>query len=134
MFIAIAILLSHLIALVVAGDGAVPMALLLVWGIGSPDSWFISGTVAGWVGIVGLVSATILFWSNPLKRLTFQFLASTVLYLSWLVTAIRGNDESGSLFSSFVLSTPFQIAFFFLVYFRFMNQRQQISDDSDRAQ
>ncbi len=132
MFIAIAILLSYSIALVVAGHGALPMAVVLVFGISSPDSWFISETVAGWIGIVGLIFATFLLRSKPLKQLTYQFLASTILYLSWLVIAIRGNDESGSLFSSFILSAPFQITFFFVAH-RFMIQCQLTSADSDSA-
>ena len=112
----------------VAGHGALPMALVLVFGIGSPDSWFFSGTVAGWIGIVCLVFATFLLFFNPLKQLTYQFLASTILYLSWLMIAIGGNDESGSFFSSFVLSAPFQITFFFVAH-RFMIKRQQASED-----
>jgi hypothetical protein len=132
MFIAIAILLSYSIALVVAGHGALPMAIVLVFGIGSSNYWIISGTVAGWIGIVGLVFATFLLFLNPLRRLNYQFLASTILYLSWLVIAISGNDESGSLFSSFVLSAPFQITFFFVAY-RFFIQRQQASEDLDNV-
>lgn len=130
MFTALAILLTYLIALVVAGHGALPMALVLVFGISSPDSWFASGAVIGWLGVVGLVFATLLFYSNPFKRLTYQFFASTILYLSWMVAAILGNDESGSLFSSLVLSTPFQIAFFFVAY-RFVIQRHQAGAKSD---
>ena len=122
----IAVLISYLIAVIVAGDGGIPMGLLLVLRItmGGFDSWFAPGMIVGWIGIAGLVLTTFLFRTNPSKRSDYQFFASIILYLSWLMLAITGHGESGSLFSSFVLSLPFQIVFFFAVY-RFVNQRWQ---------
>ena len=130
MLIAAAVLISYLIAVVVAGHGVAPMAALLV--MGDFDSWWAAGKIVGWIGVIGLVTATFLHPSNASKRLTYQLLASAVLYLSWLVVAIRGNNESGSLWSSFVLSAPFQLAFFFVAYKR-MFQHKRTHADAHRA-
>lgn len=126
----IAVLISYLIAVIVAGDGGIPMGLLLVLGIylGGFDSWFAPGIVVGWVGIVGLVFATFLLRSNSLKRFNYQFLASIILYLSWLSLAIIEHGESGSFFSSFVLSMPFQVIFSIAAY-RFITQCRQTRKD-----
>src|SRR5947209_3756982 len=99
MYTAIAVLLSYSIAVMVAGHGALPMAVLLIMSLsfmGQIDfwSWRALPIRAGWIGIVGLVSATFLFRSDPLKRITYQFLSSLILYLSWLVLAVNlGNEE-----------------------------------------
>ena len=130
MLIAAVVLISYLIAVVVAGHGVVPMAALLVKG--DLDSWWAAGKIVGWIGVIGLVAATFMHPSNVSKRLTYQLLASAVLYLSWLVVAIRGNNESGSLWSSFVLSAPFQLGFLFVAYRR-MFQYKRVRADTHRA-
>jgi hypothetical protein len=114
MIAAAAVLISYSIALVVAGHGAVPMAALLV--MGGTDSWWVLGKIIGWIGVASLVVSTLLLRSDAKRRLTFQFLASIVLYLSWLVVAYIGNGESGSLWSSFVLSVPLHITFLVTAY------------------
>jgi len=114
MLTAAAVLISYSIALVVAGHGAVPMAALLV--IGGTDSWWVAGKIIGWMGVASLVVATWLLRSDATRRLIFQFLASIVLYLSWWMVAYKGNGESGSLWSSFVLSVPLHITFLVLAY------------------
>jgi hypothetical protein len=119
MITAVVVLICYSIAMIVAGHGAVPMAALLV--MGDLDSWFVVGKILGWTGIIGLVAATFLVRSDALRRLSYQFLATSVLYLSWLVVAILGNNESGSLWSSFVLSVPLHIAFL-AVAFRLVAQ------------
>src|SRR5262245_50406806 len=91
MLTAVAVLVSYSIALVVAGHGAGPMAALLV--MGGTGSWWFPGKIIGWIGVASLVAATLLFRSDAKRRLTFQFLASIVLYLSWLVVAYIGNTE-----------------------------------------
>ncbi len=115
MYIALAVLFLYLIAVVVAGHGFAPMAffLFLPLVMGRIDSWTIPLMMApGWIGIVGLAFATFRFRSVPLKRITYQFLATIILYLSWLVWAIIGEkDESGTFLTSFELSAPFQITF-----------------------
>ena len=131
MFTAIRILISYLIAMVVAGHGAIPMGLLLIIPLvmGKSDSWAVLPIISGWKGIIGLISATFLFRSVPVKQMTYQFLASLILYLSWLLIAIIGNDESGSLLSSFILSAPFQITFFSVAK-RFMFQLETNTDST----
>ncbi|WP_068014129.1 hypothetical protein [Rhodoplanes sp. Z2-YC6860] len=114
MLTAAAVLITYSIAIVAAGHGAVPMALLLV--MGGADSWWLPGEIIGWVGVAGLVLATLLFRSDAKRQITFQLLACIVLYLSWLVVAYIGNGESGSLWSSFVLSAPFHIALLVIAY------------------
>jgi predicted membrane-bound spermidine synthase len=129
MFIAIVLLISYLIAVIVVGHGGLPIAFIVVV---SPffNSLFRTGAIIGWIGIVGLIFATFLLRSNLSKQLTYQFLASLMLYISWLVTAILGHNESGSFFSSFVLSAPFQITFLIVAY-QFILQCKQMGLDSD---
>lgn len=114
MLTAAAVLISYSIAIVAAGHGIAPMALMLV--MGGADSWWLPGKIMGWIGVAGLVLATLLFRSDAKRQLTFQLLACMILYLSWLVVAYIGNGESGSLWSSFVLSAPFHIAFLVTAY------------------
>lgn len=100
MVIAIILLITYLFSIIVAGHGAVPMGLILVLPliVGRFDSWGMLVILSGWIGIVGLISATLLFRSNHMKQLTYQFSSSIILYLLWLGFAVMGNDESGSLF------------------------------------
>ena len=114
MLTAAAVLISYSIAIVAAGHGIAPMALMLV--MGGADSWWLPGKIMGWIGVAGLVLATLLFRSDAKRQLTFQLLACMILYLSWLVVAYIGNGESGSLWSSFVLSAPFHIALLVTAY------------------
>ena len=109
-----AILISYLIALVVAGHGVAPMAAVLV--MGGTDSWWVWGKVVGWLGVASLVVATLLFPSDAKRRLMFQFVASIMLYLSWLLVAYIGNTESGSFWTSFVLSVPLHVTFLVTAY------------------
>lgn len=126
MFTAIAILISYLIALVVAGHGVAPMGMLLVFGLASRLTPII---IARWIGIIGLISTTFIFRANALKQITYQLLSSIILYLSWLAISIIGNDESGSLLSSFIFSAPFQITFF-IVVFRFGFLKESVDTES----
>ena len=130
MVTAVVVLICYSIAIIAAGHGAVPMAVLLL--MGGSDAWWVAGKVLGWAGVVGLVAATFLFRSDASRRLVYQFLAASVLYLSWLVVAILGNNESGSLWSSFVLSAPLHITFL-AVAFRLVAQRGRARADSRRG-
>lgn len=75
MFIAIVLLISYFIAVIIVGHGGMPMAFIVVV---SPffDSLFRMGAIIGWIGIVGLIFATLLFRSNASKQLIYQFFAS----------------------------------------------------------
>lgn len=108
MLTAAVVLIAYLIALVTAGHGALPMAALLV--MGDMDSWWVASRVMGWMGIFALIAATLLFRPNVRRQRTFQLLAAVVLFLSWLVAAYLGNGESGSFWSSAMLSVPFHLA------------------------
>jgi hypothetical protein len=68
------LLVTYSIALIIAGHGVAPVALLLVWG--DPDHW-LPGRLLGWASIVGLVAVTILFRHDPLRHRSIQ---STVRY------------------------------------------------------
>jgi hypothetical protein len=114
MLTAAVVLIAYLIALVTAGHGALPMGALLV--IGGLDSWWASSKVMGWIGIFALIAATLLARSDAQRRLTFQLLAAIVLFLSWLVAAYTGSGESGSFWSSAMLSIPFHLAVLSVAY------------------
>ena len=101
------------------------MAALLV--IGGTESWWVVGKIIGWTGVAGLVGATLLFGSDTKRRLTLQFLASIVLYLSWWVVAYTGNGESGSLWSSFVLSAPLHITLLVVAYRAVLHKRTRVT-------
>lgn len=57
MALALALLVTYSICLIVAGHGAVPVALLLV--SGGVDSWFSPGKIIGLLGIACLMIATV---------------------------------------------------------------------------
>ena len=97
------------------------MAALLV--MGGTDSWWVWGKVVGWLGVASLVAGTLLFRSDATRQLAFQFVASIVLYLSWFVVAYIGNTESGSFWSSFVLSAPLHITFLVTAYRAVFHER-----------
>ena len=73
------LLVTYLIALFVAGDSIIPVALALV---GDPADW-LPTQVLGWASIVGLIFVTIWFRHDPLKLAIWQLTASIFLYLSW---------------------------------------------------
>src|SRR5215510_4518715 len=103
------LLVTYSIALFVAGDFIIPVALALV---GDPHDW-LPTQVLGWASIVGLVFVTIWFRRDPLKLAIWQLTASIFLYLSWFVfayPAAKPSDLSSSLFLLY-LSAPFQVSF-----------------------
>jgi hypothetical protein len=102
------LLVTYSIALIIAGHGAAPVALLLVWG--DPDHW-LPGRLLGWPSIVGLVAVTILLRHDPLKLAIGQLTASIFLYLSWFVFAYLAVEPSVLWSSLFIVSAPFQVAF-----------------------
>src|SRR5215468_8425065 len=89
-WLAAILLVTYLIALFVAGDFIIPVALALV---GNPADW-LPTQVLGWASIVGLVFVTIWFRHNPLKLAIWQLTASILLYLSWLAFAYFGAGPS----------------------------------------
>ena len=106
-WLAAILLVTYSIALILAGHGAAPVALLLVWG--DPDDW-LPAQVLGWASIIGLVFVTIWFRHNPLKLAIWQLTVSIFLYLSWFVFAYFGAGPS-VLWNSLFVSAPFQVAF-----------------------
>jgi hypothetical protein len=109
-WLAAILLVTYSIALILAGHGFAPLALLLVWG--DPADW-LPAQVLGWASIVGLVFVTIWFRHDPLKLAIWQLTASIFLYLSWLVFAYPAAGPSDLWRSLFILylSAPFQVAF-----------------------
>ena len=101
------LLVTYLIALILVGHGAAPLALLLVWG---DPADMLPGQVLSWASIVGLVFVTIWFRYDPLKLAIWQLTASIFLYLSWFVFAYFGAGPS-VLWNSLRVSAPFQVAF-----------------------
>src|SRR5215510_3421693 len=63
-WLAAILLVTYLAAVIIAGHGVAPLALLLVWG---DPADFLPGQVLAWASIVGLVFATIWFRHDPLK-------------------------------------------------------------------
>ena len=107
-WLAAILLVTYSIALIIAGHGAAPLALLLVWG--DPDYW-LPGRVLGWASIIGLVSVTIFFRHAPLMLAVGQLTASIFLYLSWFVFAYLAVEPSVLWSSLLIVSAPFQVAF-----------------------
>jgi len=108
------LLVTYSIALIIAGHGVAPLALLLV--LGDPAD-FLPGQVLSWACIVGLVFVTIWFRHDPLKLAIWQLTASIFLYLSWFVFAYFGagpRDFWSWLFILY-LSAPFQVTFVVVV-------------------
>jgi hypothetical protein len=114
MITAAVVLITYLIALVTAGHGALPMGFLLV--LSGVDASWVPSKVMGWIGVVALIAATLLFPSDVQRRLISQLLAAVILFLSWLVAAYTGSGESGSFWSSAVLSLPFHLAVLSVAY------------------
>jgi hypothetical protein len=85
------LLVTYSSAFIIAGHGALPVALLLVWG--DPDHW-LPGRVLGWANIIGLVSVTVFFRHAPLMLAVGQLTASIFLYLSWFVFAYLAVEPS----------------------------------------
>jgi hypothetical protein len=90
-WLAAILLVTYSIALIIAGHGAAPLALLLVWG--DPDYW-LPGRVLGWASIIGLVSVTVVFRHAPLMLAVWQLTASIFLYVSWFVFAYLAVEPS----------------------------------------
>jgi len=107
-WLAAVLLVTYSIALILAGHGIAPIALVLVWG--DPDDW-LPTQVLGWASIVGLVFVTIWFRHDPLKLAIWQLTASIFLYLSWFAFAYFGAGPTGPSVLSLVVSAPFQVAF-----------------------
>ncbi len=101
------LLVTYSIALFVAGDSIVPVALALV---GDPDDW-LPTQVLGWASIVGLVFVTIWFRHDPLKLAIWQLTASIFLYLSWFAFAYFSARPTPPSVWVLKLSAPFQVAF-----------------------
>jgi hypothetical protein len=101
------VLVTYLIALFVAGDFIIPVALALV---GDPHDW-LPTQVLGWASIVGLVFVTIWFRHDPLKLAIWQLTGSIFLYLSWFAFAYFGARRPPSVWQALELSAPFQVAF-----------------------
>ena len=101
------LLVTYLIAIFVAGDFIIPVALALV---GDPQDW-LPTQVLGWASIVGLVFVTIWFRHDPLKLAIWQLTASIFLYLSWFAFAYFSARRSPWIVQALELSAPFQVAF-----------------------
>src|SRR5215468_5872595 len=101
------LLVTYSIALFVAGDFIIPVALAL---IGDPHDW-LPTQVLGWSSIVGLVFVTIWFRHDPLKLAIWQLIASIFLYLSWFAFAYFSARRSPPIVWALELSAPFQVAF-----------------------
>jgi len=109
-WLAAILLVTYSAALIIAGHGVAPLALLLIWG---DPADFLPGQVLSWASIVGLVFVTIWFRHDPLKLAIWQLTASIFLYLSWFVFAYFAGKPSDLWSSLFILylSAPFQVAF-----------------------
>src|SRR5215472_11688859 len=101
------LLVTYSIALFVAGDFIIPVALALV---GDPDDW-LPTQVLGWASIVGLIFVTIRFRHDPLKLAIWQLTASIFLYLSWFAFAYFSARPRPPSVWALELSAPFQVAF-----------------------
>lgn len=109
MALALALLVTYSICLIVAGHGAVPVALLLV--SGGVDSWFSPGKIIGLLGIACLMIATVALRPKSVGQSALQLFSSLLLYASWFDIARRTDYESGSFSTTFIFSIPFQITF-----------------------
>lgn len=105
--IAAFVLLSYGLAPIVMGHGAITAVMMFFVDMRGPQ-WFLAKAI-GATRIVGLVIATVLIQGGT-TRLNYQCLASIALYASWQLAALLGHSESGSFWSSAILSTSFQIA------------------------
>lgn len=109
MAVALALLITYSICLIVAGHGAVPLALLLV--SGGVDSWFFPGKIIGLFGIACLAIAALALRPKSVRHSALQLFSSILLYASWFDIARRTDNESGSFSTTFIFSIPFQITF-----------------------
>ena len=126
MAVALALIVSYMLCIIVAGHGAAPLGLLLV--LGGLDSWFIAGKIIGWIGIACLLLATFQLKPRSVRQLALQLVSAILLYASWLDIARRTNNESGSFFTTFLFSIPFQIAFLAVVIWLVFKIRQVRAD------
>ena len=130
MAIALALILSYMLCIVVAGHGIAPLGLLLF--LGDFDSWFIAGKIIGWIGIACLLLATFRLPSKSMRQLILQLVSAILLYASWLDIARRTDNESGSFLTTFLFSIPFQIVFLGVVIWLVLEIRQ-VRQASSRA-
>src|SRR5215467_2014415 len=107
-WLAAVLLVTYSIALILAGHGIAPIALVLVWG--DPHDW-LPTQVLSWASIVGLVFVTIWFRHDPLRLAIGQLTASIFLYLAWFAFAYFGARRSPPIVWALELSAPFQVAF-----------------------
>lgn len=105
---AVLVLLSYAFAAIVMGHGAVTVVMVFL--MEAPGPWWFLVKATGAVGVIGFIIATVLVQSDT-KTCSYQSFTSIALYASWLLGALLGNRESGSFWSSFILSAPLQIAF-----------------------
>jgi hypothetical protein len=108
MAIGIALLVTYLICLIVAGHGAAPLGLLLF--VGGLDSWFIVGKIIGWLGILGMLLGTFCLRQKSLAQLVLQLVSAIFLCGSWFDIARRTDNESGSFATTAIFSIPFLVA------------------------
>ena len=130
MAVALALIVSYMLCIIVAGHGIAPLGLLMI--LGGLDSWFIAGKIIGWIGIACLLLAT--FWLPPksMRQLILQLVSAILLYASWFDIARRTDNESGSFFTTFIFSLPFQVVFLAVVVWLAFGIRQ-VRQGSSRA-
>ena len=110
---ALALIVSYMLCIIVAGHGAAPLGLLLI--LGGLDSWFVAGKTIGWIGIGCMLLAAFQPKPGSVRQPALQLAAAVLLYVSWLDIARHTNNESGSFFTTFLFSIPFQITFLVVV-------------------
>jgi hypothetical protein len=109
MAVALALIFSYMLCIIVAGHGIAPLGLLMF--LGGLDSWFIAGKSIGWIGLACLLIATFRLQQKSMHQLVLQLVSAILLYASWFDIARRTDNESGSFFTTFIFSIPFQITF-----------------------
>ena len=122
MAIALALIVSYMLCIIVAGHGIAPLGLLLF--LGGLDSWFIAGKIIGWIGIACLLLATYRLKPKSMGQLTLQLVSAVLLYASWLDIARRTDNESGSFLTTLVFSIPFQVVILVVVVWLVLEIRQ----------
>ena len=122
MAVTLALIVSYMLCIIVAGHGIAPLGLLLF--LGDFSSWFIAGKIIGWIGIVCLLLATFRLPPKSIRQLALQLVSAVLLYASWLDVARHTDNESGSFFTTFLFSIPFQIVFLVVVIWLVLEIRQ----------
>ena len=130
MAIALALIVSYMLCIIVAGHGIAPLGLLMF--LGGLDSWFIAGKIIGWIGIACLLLATFRLPKKTIRQFVLQLVSAILLYASWFDIARRTDNESGSFFTTFIFSIPFQITFLVAVVW-LVSEIRQVRRGSSRA-